>query len=373
MNTANLDRFRDYIRARGLAGALLANPSTITWLTGYAPPIQTGPSPFDGGPALAWFRDGELTLILSDAEAPAARAAGANAREYAGYTVEQPLACAERQLDALREALKPSAGLSGNVAVEMACLPASFAAPLQEALPNARLQAQDKSLENLRAIKSADEITRIRAALALCDQAQAELQSRLRPGAAEIELWAQVKGALEVGIGARLPALADLVGGLRTADIGGLPGPYALQEGDPVILDVVPRLDGYWGDNAATHFVGQPSPELQRMYAAARDALRRGVDAVKPGLRAKDLDALLRGAVRKAGFEPYPHHSGHGIGVSYHEEPRIVPYNDMPLEAGMVIAIEPGIYVAGVGGVRLEHPLLVTPGGCEVLTHHLSF
>jgi Xaa-Pro aminopeptidase len=373
MNPIALDRLRDYIRARGLAGALLANPSTVTWLTGYAPPIQTGPSPFDGGPALAWFRDGELTLILSDAEAPAARAAGAEVREYAGYTIEQPLACAERQIAALREALKPHAGLAGAVAVEMACLPAAFAGPLQEALPNARLQAQDRSLENLRAIKTADEIVRLRAALALCDQAQAELQSRLRPDLTEIALWAQVRGGLEIGLGARLPVLADLVGGLRTADIGGLPGHNILREGDPVIFDVVPRLDGYWGDNAATHFAGQPSPEMQRLYAAARDALRRGVDAVKPGLRAKDLDALLRGAVRKAGFEPYPHHSGHGIGVSYHEEPRIVPYNDMPLEAGMVIAIEPGIYVPGVGGVRLEHALLVTPGGCEVLTHHLPF
>jgi len=371
MHSPNLDRFRDYLRSRGLSAALLANPATITWLTGYAPPIQTGPSPFDGGPALIWFHNGDLALIVSDMEAPAARAAGAEVRDYTGYTIEQPLACTERQIEALRSVLRPHASLTGAVAVEINWLPAAMLGPAQESLPNATLQPQDKSLETMRVIKCADEIAKIRAALRLCDLAQADVKASLRPGLSEIELWGGMKARLETGAGGRLPILADLVGGSRTAEIGGLPGSYALQEGDPVIFDVVPRLDGYWGDNAATHFVGQPSPELQKIYNTVRDALYRGVDAVKPGLRARDLDSLLRNAVRNAGYEPYPHHSGHGIGVTYHEEPRLVPYNDMPLDAGMVIAVEPGIYAPGVGGVRLEHALLVTPGGCEILTHHL--
>jgi Xaa-Pro aminopeptidase len=93
---------------------------------------------------------------------------------------------------------------------------------------------------------------------------------------------------------------------------------------------------------------------------------------VRPGLRASDLDQSLRDALRKAGYSPHPHHSGHGFGTTYHEEPRIVPYNNDRLETGMVIALEPGVYLPGVGGVRLEHALLVTADGCEVLTHHLD-
>jgi Xaa-Pro aminopeptidase len=131
-------------------------------------------------------------------------------------------------------------------------------------------------------------------------------------------------------------------------------------------------LNGYWGDNAGTHFVGEPSPELQKMYQIVMDTLRKGISAIKPGVRACDLDKMLRNSIQSQGYAPYPHHSGHGLGTTYHEEPRIVPYNTIELQPGMVIAIEPGIYVPSVGGVRLEDVMLVTQDGCEVLTRHLG-
>ncbi len=93
---------------------------------------------------------------------------------------------------------------------------------------------------------------------------------------------------------------------------------------------------------------------------------------MKPGVAAGELDGLLRAAISDAGYEVYPHHSGHGLGTSYHEEPRIVPYNDLKLEPGMVLALEPGVYLPDVGGLRLEHAVLVNRDGCEVLTRHLE-
>lgn len=118
--------------------------------------------------------------------------------------------------------------------------------------------------------------------------------------------------------------------------------------------------------------MGEPSSELRKIYNIVLETLRRGIAAVRPGLKACDLDVLLRGLIRDQGYPVYPHHSGHSIGASYHEEPRIVPYNQMKLEPDMLIALEPGIYIPGVGGVRLEDVVLVTSSGCEVLTSHLG-
>jgi Xaa-Pro dipeptidase len=372
MNREALTRVDDSLRSLGLDAALLTSPWTITWLTGYAPPIQTGPSPFDGGPALGWYAGKDLTLITSDGEAGPARDAGVEVREYAGYTIDVPLDVVERQTAILRDLLAGWNGRGTRVAVETRFLTVSLWTALQEAFPGAAWTPIDGALEQMRALKTPEEIARLRASLALCDLAQAEVRARLRPGISEIALWGEMKAALEQRAGGRLPLLADMVAGARTGDIGGLPGAYILREGDPVMADIVPRFNGYWGDICGGHFVGAPSREMASIWGIVRDTLRRGADAVRPGVAAKDLDALMRGAIRDAGYEPYPHHSGHGLGTSFHEEPRIVPYNATALEAGMIVALEPGIYLPGVGGVRLEDVVLVTADGCELLTRHLA-
>jgi Xaa-Pro dipeptidase len=370
MNANSLDRFHRSLQEQGIQAALLSNPATLTWLSGYAPPIQTGPNPFEGGPALGWWIEGKLTLVLSDGEAAAAASMGAQVRDYVGFTTE-PLQGMQRQTAVLRQLVEESAPFSGRIGIEMSFLPASLAATLHQVFPQAQFQALDGAFDVLRAVKSPAEIAKIRAALRLCDLAQEYVAAQAQPGISEIALWGGMKAALEIAAGARLPILADLVAGLRTADIGGLPGAALLQPGDPVIADIVPRLDGYWGDNAGTHFVGRPDAALQKIYHLVRQALRKGVAAVRPGLRAGDLDRMLRAEIESYGYPVYPHHSGHGLGASYHEEPRLVPDNPLPLAPGMVVAIEPGIYVPGVGGVRLEDVVLVTEDGCEIMTTHL--
>jgi len=257
------------------------------------------------------------------------------------------------------------------VGVEMNQLPAALYPALQAALPGAMLRNLDRQLDPLRAVKTDEEIQKIRASLRLCDLAQFEIRERIQPGVTELELWQRVKSRVEMDAGSRVPVLADLVAGQRTGDIGGLPMDYALQVGDPVLLDFVPRLDGYWGDNCAGYFVGEPTPEMKKVYTVVKGSLQAGAEAIRPGLPARELDALVRNYIKNAGYDPYPHHTGHGLGASYHEEPRIVPHQDMKLEPGMLLVLEPGIYLPGTGGVRLEDAFLVTPDGCEVLTRHL--
>lgn len=372
MHLENLAKLDEYLQSQGLQAALISNPFNITWLTGYAPSIQTGLNPFEGGPGLGWYYNGELTLLLLDWEAGAAQALGANVVSYVGYTIEEPLFCTQRMQAALGEMLKPYASLKGTVGVEMETLPAALYATLQAALPQAMLLNLEKRLEPLRAVKTPDEIAKIRGALRLCDLAQAEIRKLIQPGVSELDLWGQVKRQVELEAGCRVPVLADLAAGARTGDVGGPPADYVLQAGDPVMLDYVPRRENYWGDNTGVWFVGEPSAEIKKIYDIVHEALQAGTEAIRPGVKARELDALMRNIIRTAGYDSYPHHSGHGMGASYHEEPRIVPYNEMRLEPGMVIALEPGIYLPGVGGVRLENAFLVMPDGCEVLTKHLS-
>jgi Xaa-Pro aminopeptidase len=308
-------------------------------------------------------------LILSDGEAGSAASTGVMVRDYPGFTIE-PLQGIQAQARILQEILQ-SASKPIRVGVELNFLPAALAPILHAAFPGAAFHPLDGAFETLRAVKSAVEIEKIKAALRLCDLAQQYVAANAAAGVSEIQLWGGMKAHLEIAAGARLPVLADLVAGMRTVDVGGLPGAYVLQPGDPVIADIVPRLDGYWGDNAGTHFVGKPGAELKKIYRTVRAVLRQGVAAVRPGLRACDLDRMLRAAIEEQGYTAYPHHSGHGMGATFHEEPRLVPYNPMSLEPGMVVAVEPGIYLPGVGGVRLEDVVLVTPDGCEVLTTHL--
>ncbi len=367
----NFERLNAHLRSLGVEAALLSSPFTLTWLTGYAPPIQTGPSPFEGGPAIGWWRDGELTVVLSDEEAEAAQGLGVDVRDYVGFSVEEPLNTTERQASVVRDLLEEKGTPGRTIGAELNFLAAALARVLYEFFPARSVQPLDGRIEGLRAVKSGDEIDKISAALRLCDLGQSYIRGNCRSGVSELELWGEMKARLEVEAGTRLPMLADLVAGTRSAEIGGDPSDYVLGDGDPIIVDLVPRLDGYWGDNAATYFAGEPSSEMIKAYGVVHEALHTGVESVRPGVRARDLDEMLRDAVRGAGYEPYPHHSGHGIGTSYHEEPRIVPYNETLLEADMVIALEPGIYIPDVGGARLEHVVLVTPDGCQVLTEHL--
>lgn len=372
MNREAAGRLGQYLAAQGAEAALLSSPFTITWLTGYAAPIETGPSPFEAGPAVGWWRDGELTLILSDTEGPSAQECGVRTREYAAYALDQPLRATDRQVQVLTELLREHGALEGRVGVERDFLPAALAETLHLSLPHATLLPIDEDLPRLRILKTAQEIGRIRASLELCDLGQAYIRDHVAPGMTELDLWTGMKGHLEIAAGSRLPVVADLIAGARAGGIEGSPTAHALQEGDAVILDVVPRLNGYWGDNAGTYFAGEPRAELRAIYSVVRDALYRAIDAIRPGVSAGEIDELLRGEIKSAGHEPYPHHSGHGLGTANHEHPRLVPGNEMRLEAGMVLAVEPGIYLGERGGVRLEHAVLVTEDGCEVLTRHLA-
>ncbi len=344
------ERALEAARSVGADVLLAAHPSTVTWLSGYAPELETGPSPFALSP-LAVLAPGRLpVLVVSEDEAEAAAATGCEVAAYPGFGLGpiDPLGAAASALAPLVE--------GARVATEAAALPAGLAWGLEWIDVGAELA-------RARAVKDTDEVERLRAAIAVCDAGQAAAREHAVAGISELELWASVRGAMEEKAGSRLPVLADLVSGERTAEIGGPPGSRRLAEGDLVLCDLVPRVGGYWGDSCSTFAVGAPRARARREHERVRAALDHAVALVRPGLVAGDLDAAVRSRL------DYPHHTGHGVGALMHEEPRVVPGSRTVLEEGMVIALEPGTYGHGVG-VRVEQVVLVSADGCEVLSRH---
>lgn len=348
--TPRRERALEVARATGAEAVLAAEPATVTWLTGFEADVESGPSPFALPPFAVLGPAGPPVLVVSEDDAGAAKALGCEVAAYPGFTVE-PLDPATNAASALSRAVA-----GRTVATEPAALPIALAEGL-------RLVDAATALDRARAVKDPDELDRLRAALALCDAGQREARASATPGMTELELWALVRGAVERDAGRRTPLLADLASGERTGETGGPPGERILAEGDLVICDLVPRLSGYWGDSCVTLAVGDASATARAKHRRACDALERGLEALRPGVRAGDLDALVR-----AGLE-YPHHTGHGLGTSWHEEPRIVPGGDTVLEPGMVVALEPGVYDGGEG-VRVEQVALVTEDGCELLSRY---
>lgn len=328
---------------------LVAHPSAVTWLTGYAPDIETGPSPFSLPPLAVLAPGSAPVLVVSEDEAEGAAETGCDVAAYPGFGIGpvDPVAGAARTLARVLE--------GRFVATEARALPAALALGLQW------VDVGDE-LARSRAVKDPDELELLRAAIAVCDAGQQAAREQATAGITELELWGATRAAMESAAGSRLPVLADLVSGPRTVDVGGPPGTRRLEKGDLVLCDLVPRVGGYWGDSCATFAVGEPGGAAREAHARAREALDLVVGAIRPGARAGDLDAVARA------LTTFPHHTGHGLGTGWHEEPRIVPGSTTVLEEGMVVAIEPGSY-EGVG-LRVEQVVVVTAGGCELLSGH---
>lgn len=222
----------------------------------------------------------------------------------------------------------------------------------------------------LRVVKSPDEIARIRAAGELAEGVLSDLVESLAPGVTERELAAQFEYEFKAR-GARGPSFDTIaLFGARSSLPHGQPGERALQSGDIVLVDFGCRRDGYCSDLTRTYAFGTiPGAWFEEIYELTLTAQRMALEAVRPGLACKDLDAVARSLIADAGHgKHFGHGLGHGVGIEIHEGPRLNPESQAVLEPGMIVTIEPGIYLPGRGGVRIEDLVVVTKDGCENLS-----
>lgn len=365
---ARLDSLRAALTESGLAQAVLSHPETLASLGCFETPVEDWPvaNPFVALPALLCLGSDDAVLVCADFHLPDVRADDIETVTYRSYDFQRaPDPPGELRTTVL--AALDEAGIGpGPTGVEAGHLPHAVAAWLSEA--GRAPVACDAAVTTSRRVDSTRDLVAIRAACRLADVVQQAVKDLAAPGLSEAELAGLAAGAMNREAGRRVPAILTVTTGAEaTATGGGVATARVVEANDLVLTDTSPWIGGAWSDTANAVFVGTPDRETRRRFDAVRRALHEGIALCRPGAVAKDVDREVRGLLAEHG-PTYPHHTGHGIGAAWSEEPRITPYNEMRIEEGMVLALEPAIYLPGWGGIRLEHVFAVGATDNEILT-----
>ena len=224
-------------------------------------------------------------------------------------------------------------------------------------------------IENLRTIKTAEEIQKIRTAAEISDSAFAHILTYIRQGVTEIDVANELEFHMRKQ-GATSSAFDIIIAsGHRSALPHGVASTKVIETGDLVTLDFGAYYEGYRSDMTRTIAVGEPKKELKNIYTIVLDSLATALAGITAGITGREADAFSRDYITEKGYgKHYGHGSGHGLGLDLHEEIFMSPKCDKLVEIGMVLTVEPGIYIPGLGGVRIEDDILVTANGNEILT-----
>ena len=223
-------------------------------------------------------------------------------------------------------------------------------------------------VENLRLIKDEDEIMTMKKSLSIAEAAFKKVSAIIMPGMSEHETaWLMEKELHEHGADAlAFPVIC--ASGPNSAMPHAIPGKRKFSKGEPVLFDWGARLNGYCSDISRTISIGKPDKTYIKVYNTVLKAQQKAISTIKPGMNAKDVDAVARGHIKDMGFgDRFGHGLGHGVGLAVHEPPKVSPLADTILEPNMVFTVEPGIYIPGWGGVRIENMVVVREDGAEVL------
>jgi Xaa-Pro aminopeptidase len=257
-----------------------------------------------------------------------------------------------------------------NVGIESDHMPVSQRSRIAKLLPKkAKLKEASSLVENIRLIKDAGELAAIERAVRLgADIFEVALKT-IKPGVRETDVAAELEYAARRAGAEGMSFETIVASGPRSALPHGKASAASIPERGFVVLDFGVILSGYCSDMTRTIHVGRPSSEARRMYDAVLASQLAGVEAVIAEVTAGDVDYACRSVLRHAKLDRYfTHSTGHGVGLEIHENPRLARNQETQLAAGMVVTIEPGVYVEGKGGVRIEDMVAVTDEGCDVLT-----
>ncbi len=347
MHKTRVDRLRERIIADGLDAVIVASPMSIFYLTG------ASIHPFERMWLYIVRADGRDTLLAN--KLFVFEDTGVETHWHTDNDDAPKLLCEEL-------------GGAKKIGVERD-LTAKFLIPVLDSIEGVRLSVTT-AVDDLRIIKDEEELERMRVSSRINDEVLEEAFSQVREGMTEKELAAVVaKGFENKGTGGQSFG-AIVAFGENASDPHHMNDNTTLKKGDCVLIDMGCVWKDYCSDMTRTKFFGEVTEEQRKVYEIVREANEKAKEFVRPGVRFCDIDAVARDIITNAGYgEYFTHRLGHGIGLTEHEPKDVGPANTDRVEAGMVFSIEPGIYLPGKFGVRIEDLVIVTENGCECLNN----
>jgi Xaa-Pro aminopeptidase len=351
-----LGALRSVLDERSLDGVLLSRAANKRYYSGFRLGDAEGPTSGYAGTLLVTRG---ARLILADS-----RYTEQAAQQSPGWTLMPTARPLHEELPALLLEHRIEA-----LGMEAAVVSHADWAALAAAAPGVELHAVDDELVPLRIRKGPDEVEAIGRACALADACFDHLVAWLSTGMTEAAIAWEIESFVSAH-GAEGPSFETIVlAGPRAAMPHGRPSSATVERGNVLLIDFGCIVEGYRSDMTRTLFVGDVPDEIRRYHDAVREAQALAMAGIRPGVNGADLDALARERIEREGIEPYGHGLGHGIGLQTHEPPSLRATVPTTLEAGMVFSVEPGIYLPGVTGIRIEDIVVLDEIGPRLLTH----
>ncbi|ASJ10708.1 peptidase M24 [Thermococcus sp. P6] len=339
-----IERLREFIAGKELDGALITGRENLFYFSGSAPVLG-----------------GYLVVTPDDALFIVPELEYEEARETSRVPVEK-FKTGKELYEKLSSLNLKKLGIEGKTSF-------STLQTLREKVGVREFTSIDEVVRDLRIIKEPEEIEAIKAACEIADMAMMAALEEVREGRREREVAARMEYVMKMN-GAEKPAFDTIVAsGPRSALPHGIAGDRRIERGDLVVIDEGALYRHYNSDMTRTIVAGSPNEKQKDIYYAVLEAQKKGVEMARPGAKAKDVDGAVREVIAEYGYGDYFIHStGHGVGLEIHEWPRVSQQDDTELRPGMVITVEPGIYLPGFGGVRIEDTVLITREGPVRLT-----
>ncbi|WP_239254947.1 M24 family metallopeptidase [Listeria ilorinensis] len=352
----NIDVLQDWLRLQGAEAAFITNPENVAYFAGYHS------EPHERVLGLAIFPDAEPFLFVPGLEIEDASESDFHHNIYGYSDTEDPWFI-------IAEQLKKRASHANKIAIEKSHMSVDRFEALSGHFPHTTFIPIEEKIQMIRVIKTPEEIKIMKEAALLADEAVKIGIAEIAVGRTEAEIVAKIDYEMKKKGVSGMSFETMVLTGKNGALPHGAPGQTKIQKGDLVLFDLGVVHKGYCSDTTRTVAFGEVSDEQKRIYETVLKAQLAAIEKVKAGALAKEIDLTARTIIREAGYGDYfPHRLGHGLGASVHEFPSITETNELSLQENMVFTIEPGIYVPGIAGVRIEDDIVVTANGCEILT-----